>query len=137
MAAVYAAREGSPPVAPPTQHMMVLAALRAARERRQGHAHAKTHALAVEWLKRLGSHLPGAESSRTATDQQCSRAGTTPLGDRAQDQSRYPHPGGFAGLRSARQRHRYLSPAWPLPWRTLERAIADRRAGLPLAPLPR
>lgn len=23
------------------------------------------------------------------------------------------------------------------PWRTLERAIADRRAGLPLAPLPR
>ncbi|MEZ5578934.1 MAG: hypothetical protein R3F40_05680 [Candidatus Competibacteraceae bacterium] len=42
------AREGPPPVALPTLLALTLAALRAACEQRQGHAHPKTHALAVE-----------------------------------------------------------------------------------------
>jgi transposase len=47
MAAVYAAREG-PPADLSTAQVSRLAALRAACERRQGHHHAKTHALAAE-----------------------------------------------------------------------------------------
>jgi hypothetical protein len=50
MAAVYAARDGPPPVDLPTQHAPLLAALRAAGERRQDSPHQKTHALAVELL---------------------------------------------------------------------------------------
>jgi hypothetical protein len=49
MAAVYAAREG-PPADLPTEYAPMLADLRAACERRYGHDHAKTHALAVELL---------------------------------------------------------------------------------------
>ena len=50
MAAVYAAREGPPSVDLPAQHAPLLAALRAAGDRRQHSDHTKTHALAVELL---------------------------------------------------------------------------------------
>ncbi len=48
MAAVYAAREGPPPVDLPTRYAAELAGLRAACTERQGSTHDQTHALAVE-----------------------------------------------------------------------------------------
>lgn len=136
MAAVYAAREGPLPVDLPTQHASRVAALRAACERQQGSDHAKTHALAVELLNdwdvifqvlRYPKHpLTNNEAERALRHWVIARKislGTrTPVGSRV-----------FALLASVIDTCRQRGHS---PWRTLERAIADRRAGLPLAPLP-
>ena len=136
MAAVYAAREGPPPVALPTPHTWALAALRVACEQRQGHAHAKTHALAVELLNdweaifQVLSH-PERPLTNNAAERalrhwviarKISHGTRTPVGSRV-----------FALLASVIDTCRQRGHA---PWRYLERAIADRRAGWPLAPLP-
>jgi hypothetical protein len=136
MAAVYAAREGPPPVALPTQHAPLLAALRAACEQRQGSAHPKTHALAVELLNdweaifQVLAHpelpLTNNEAERALRHwvilRKLSLGTRTPVGSRV-----------VALLASVIDTCRQRGHA---PWRYLERAIADRRAGLPLAPLP-
>jgi transposase len=136
MAAVYAAREGPPPVALPTPQALTLAALRAACEQRQGHAHPKTHALAVELLNdweaifQILSH-PGLPLTNNDAERalrhwvilrKLSLGTRTPVGSRV-----------FALLASVIDTCRQRGHA---PWRYLERAIADRRAGWPLAPLP-
>jgi transposase len=137
MAAVYAAREGPPPVDLPTQHAPLLATLRAACERCQGSHHQKTHALAVELLNdweaifQVLSHpelpLTNNEAERALRHwvilrQLC-------LGTRTEVGSRV-----FALLASVIDTCRQRGHS---PWRYLERAIADRRAGQPLAALPR
>ena len=136
LAAVYAAREGPPPVALPTQHAPLLAALRAACERRQGSAHPKTHALAVELLNdweaifQVLAHpelpLTNNEAERALRHwvilRKLSLGTRTPVGSRV-----------VALLASVIDTCRQRGHT---PWRYLERAIADRCAGLPLAPLP-
>ena len=136
MAAVYAAREGPPPIALPTQHAPRLAALRAACAQRQGSAHPKTHALAVELLNdweaifQMLAHpelpLTNNEAERARRHwvilRKLSLGTRTPVGSRV-----------VALLASVIDTCRQRGHA---PWRYLERAIADRRAGLPLAPLP-
>ena len=136
MAAVYAAREGPPPVDLPTQHALLLAALRAACESHQGSAHAKTHALAVELLNdweaifQVLSHpelpLTNNVAERALRHwvilRKLSLGTRTPVGSRV-----------VALLASVIDTCRQRGHT---PWRYLERAIADRRAGLPLAPLP-
>lgn len=136
MAAVYAAREGPPPVDPPTQHAPLLAALRAACERGQGSVHPKTHALAVElrndWeaIFQVLSHpelpLTNNEAERALRHwvilRKLSSGTRTEVGSRV-----------VALLASVVDTCRQRGHA---PWRHLERAIADRRAGQPLAALP-
>jgi hypothetical protein len=136
MAAVCAAREGPPPVDLPTQHAPLVAALRAACERRQHSAHQKTHALAVELLNdreaifQVLSHpelpLTNNEAERALRHgvilRKLSLGTRTPVGSRV-----------VALLASVIDTCRQRGHA---PWRYLERAIADRRAGLPLAALP-
>ena len=136
MATVYAAREGPLPVDAPTQHALRVAALRTACEGRQSSPHPKTHALAVELLNdwdaifQVLSHpelpLTNNEAERALRHWVIARKislGTrTPVGSRV-----------FALLASVIDTCRQRGHS---PWRTLERAIADRRAGLPLAPLP-
>lgn len=136
MAAVSAAREGPPPVDLPTQHAPRVAALRAACEQRQGSTHQKTHALAVELLNdweaifQVLSH-PELPLTNNAAERalrhwvilrKLSLGTRTPVGSRV-----------VALLASVIDPCRQRGHA---PWRYLERAIADRRAGLPLAPLP-
>ena len=136
MAAVYAAREGPPPVDLPTQHAPLLAALRAACEGQQSSTHQKTHALAVELLNdweaifQVLSH-PELPLTNNAAERalrhwvilrQLSLGTRTPVGSRV-----------VALLASVIDTCRQRGHT---PWRYLERAIADRRAGLPLAPLP-
>ena len=136
MAVVYAAREGPPPVALPTQHAPLLAALRAACAPRQGSTHPKTHALAVELLNDGEAIFPVlAHPELPLTNNEAGRAlrhwvilRKLSLGA--------PTPAGWrvvtllaSVIDTSRQRGQ-------APWRYLERAIADRRAGLPLAPLP-
>ena len=136
MAAVYAAREGPPPVDLPTQHASLLAALRATCEQGQGSTHPKTHALAVELLNdweaifQVLSH-PELPLTNNAAERalrhwvilrKLSLGTRTPVGSRV-----------VALLASVIDTCRQRGHA---PWRYLERAIADRRAGLPLAPLP-
>ncbi len=136
MAAVYAAREGPPSVDLPTQHASLLATLRAACERRQGSPHPKTHALAVELLNDWEAIFQVlAHPELPLTNNAAERAlrhwvilrklslGTrTPVGSRV-----------VALLASIIDTCRQRGHT---PWRYLERAIADRRAGLLLAPLP-
>jgi hypothetical protein len=136
MAAVYAAREGPPPVDLPTQHAPLLAALRAACERGQGSVHPKTHALAVELLNdweaifQVLSHpelpLTNNEAERALRHwvilRKLSLGTRTPVGSRV-----------VALLASVIDTCRQRGHS---PWRFLERAIADRRAGQPLAALP-
>jgi hypothetical protein len=136
MAAVYAAREGPPPVDLPIQHAAVLAALRAACAGHQGSTHQKTHALAVELLNdweaifQVLSHpelpLTNNEAERALRHwvilRKLSLGTRTPVGSRV-----------VALLASVIDTCRQRGHT---PWRYLERAIADRRAGLPLAPLP-
>jgi len=136
MAAVYAAREGPPPVDLATQHASALTALRAACERRQHSDHAKTHALAVELLNdwdaifQMLSHpelpLTNNEAERALRHwvilRKLSLGTRTPVGSRV-----------VALLASVIDTCRQRGHT---PWRYLERAIADRRAGLPLAALP-
>ena len=136
MAAVYAAREGPPPADLLTQHASLLAALRAACEWSQGSDHQKTHALAVELLNdweaifQVLSH-PELPLTNNAAERalrhwvilrKLSLGTRTPVGSRV-----------VALLASVIDTCRQRGQC---PWRYLERAIADRRAGLPLAPLP-
>jgi transposase len=136
MAAVYAAREG-PPTDLPTKHAPLLADLRAACERHQGHDHAKTHALAVELLNDWDAifqvlHHP----ELPLTNNEAERAlrhwvilRKLSLGTRTEVGSRV-----VALLASVIDTCRQRGHS---PWRYLERAITDRRAGQPLAALPR
>jgi hypothetical protein len=137
MAAVYAAREGPPPVDLPTQHAPLLSALRAACEQRQQRAHPKTHALAVELLNdweaifQVLNHpelpLTNNEAERALRHwvilRQLGFGTRTAVGSRV-----------FALLASVIDTCRQRGHS---PWRYLERAIADRRARQPLAALPR
>jgi transposase len=136
MAAVYAAREGPPAVDLPTQHATALAELRAACEHYQSSDHGKTHALAVELLNDwavIFTVLSHPELPLTHNDaeralrhwvilRKLSLGTRTPVGSRV-----------VALLASVIDTCRLRGHA---PWRYLERAIADRRAGRPLAPLP-
>jgi hypothetical protein len=136
MAAVYAAREGPPPVDLPTQHAPLLAALRAACEGHQGSTHQKTRALAVELLNdweaifQVLSHpeLPLTNNAAERALRHWVILRKLSLGTRTAVGSRV-----VALLASVIDTCRQRGHA---PWRYLERAIADRRAGLPLAPLP-
>jgi transposase len=136
MAAVYAAREGPPPVDLPAQHAPLLAALRTACEGRQRSQHQKTHALAVELLNdweaifQVLGH-PELPLTNNAAERalrhwvilrKLSLGTRTPVGSRV-----------VALLASVIDTCRQRGHP---PWRYLERAIADRRAGRPLAPLP-
>ena len=136
MVAVYAACEGPPPVDVPTQPAAVLAALRTACAHHQGSRHPKIHALAVELLNdweaifRVLSHpelpLTHNEAERALRHwvilRKLSLGTCTEVGSRV-----------VALLSRVIDTCR---PRGQAPWRYLERAIADRRAGLPLAPLP-
>jgi transposase len=136
MAAVYAAREGPPSVDLPTQHAPLLAALRAACEGRQSSPHQKTHALAVELLNdweaifQVLSHpeLPLTNNAAERALRHWVILRKLSLGTRTEVGSRV-----VALLASVIDTCRQRGHT---PWRYLERAIADRRAGLPLAPLP-
>jgi transposase len=137
MAAVYAAREGPPPVDLPTQHAPLLAALRAACERCQGSHHQQTHALAVELLNDWEAIFQVLSPPELPlTNNEAERAlrhwvilRQLCLGTRTAVGSRV-----FALLASVIDTCRQRGHS---PWRYLERAIADRRAGQPLAALPR
>ena len=137
MAAVYAAREGPPAIDLPTQHAPLLTALRTACERHQHSAHQKTHALAVEFLNdweaifQVLSH-PALPLTNNAAERalrhwvilrRLSYGTRTDVGSRV-----------FALLASVVDTCRQRGHS---PWRYLEQAIADRRAGQPLAALPR
>jgi hypothetical protein len=135
MAAIYAAREG-PPVDLTAQHEASLASLRAACERMQTHSHPKARALAVELLNdwdaifQVVRHpelpLTNNEAERALRHwvilRKISHGTRTSTGSRT-----------FTVLASviATCRQRGHSP-----WSYLRAAIADRRAGRPLAPLP-
>ena len=137
MAAVYAAREGPPPIALPTPHAPALVALHAACARCQSSAHQKTPALAVELLNdweaifQVWRHpelpLTNHEAERALRHWLILR--TLSLGTRTAVGSRV-----VALLASVIDTCRQRGHS---PWRYLERAIADRRAGQPLAALPR
>ena len=136
MAAVYAAREGPPPVDLPTQHRPRLAALRAACEGHQGSTYQKTRALAVELLNdweaifQVLSHpeLPLTNNAAERALRHWVILRKLSLGTRTAGGSRV-----VALLASVIDTCRQRGQC---PWRYLERAIADRRAGRPLAPLP-
>jgi len=136
MAAVYTAREGPPPIDLPTQHALALAALRAACEQHQGSGPAKTHALAVELLNDWDAIFQVlAHPELPLTNNEAERAlrhwvilRKLSLGTRTEVGSRV-----VALLASVIDTCRQRGHS---PWRYLERAIADRRAGQPLAPLP-
>lgn len=136
MAAVYSAREG-PAADLPTQYAGPLAELRAACARLQGHDHAKTRALAVELLNDWEAifqvlhhpHLPLTNNTAERALRhwvilrKLSNGSRTDVGSRV-----------VALLASVIDTCRQRGQS---PWRYLERAIADRRAGHPLAALPR
>ena len=120
----------------PTPYASQLAALRTACEAYQGSTHQKTHALAVELLNdweaifQILSHpelpLTNNDAERALRHWVILRplsSGTrTPVGSRV-----------VALLASVIDTCRQRGHT---PWRYLERAIADRRAGQSLAPLP-
>ena len=135
MAAVYAAREG-PPTDLPTRYAEDLARLRTTCEGLKEHTHAKTRALAVELLNDWDAifqvlHHPALPLTNNEAERalrhwvilrKITHGTRTPTGSRT-----------FTVLASviATCRQRGHSP-WPY----LRDAIADRRAGYPLAPLP-
>jgi hypothetical protein len=136
MAAVYAAREDPPPVEWPIPYTPWWVALRAACEARQRSPHPKTHALAVELLNDWEAIFPVlSHPELPLTHNEAERAlrhwviarklsqGTrTPVGSRV-----------FALLTSVIDTCRQRGHS---PWLDLQTAIANRRAGLPLDPLP-
>mgnify|MGYP000854698532 FL=1 len=136
MGAVYAAREGPPLVDLPTHYASELAELRAACTQRQGSAHNKTHALAVEFLNDWDAIFQVLHHPQLPlTNNEAERAlrhwvilRKLSLGTRTAVGSRV-----VALLASVIDTCRQRGHS---PWRYLERVIADRRAGLPLAPLP-
>jgi len=135
MAAVYAAREG-PPGDLTSSHEQQLANLRAACERMQGHSHAQTHALAVELLndwEAIFQVLRHPELPLTNNDaerplrhwviaRQLSHGSRTAVGSRVTALL-------VSVIDTCRQRGHS-------PWPYLKTAIADRRAGRTLPPLP-
>ena len=141
-AAVYAARESPPADLPtdqadlPTQHARLLAELRAACEERQDHAHAKTRALAVELLNDWDAifqvlHHPELPLTNNAAERALRHwviARKISHGTRTATGSRV-----FALLASVIDTCRQRGHS---PWPYIEAAIADRRAGRSLAPLP-
>jgi hypothetical protein len=136
MAAVYAAREGPPPVDLPTQHALLLAALRAACESHQGSAHAKTHALAVELLNDWEAiftvlehpEFPLTNNHAERTLRHWVIARRIMLGTRTDTGSRV-----FALLASVIDTCRQRGH---VPWPYMADAIAARRAGRDLPPFP-
>ena len=136
MAAVHAAREAPSPVELPTQHAPLLAALRAACEERQSSPHPKTHALAVELLNdweaifQVLSHpeLPLTNNAAERALRHWVILRKLSLGTRTEVGSRV-----VALLASVIDTCRQRGHS---PWPYLAAAIADRRAGRPLAPLP-
>ena len=135
--AVYTARESPPPVDLFIHHAPTLALLRAACEQHQDSDHAKTRALGVELLNDWDAIFQVVRHPQLPlTNNEAERAlrhwvilRKLSLGTRTATGSRV-----FALLASVMDtcRQRGFSP-----WRYLERAIADRRLGQPLAPLPR
>jgi len=131
MAAVYVARQGPPVVALPLQHAGLLAALRTVCEHHQGSLYPKAHALVVELLNdwkaifQVLSHpelpLTNNEAERALRHWVILRK--LSLGTRTATGSRV-----FALLASVIDICRQRGQS---PWRYLERAIADRRAGHP------
>ncbi|MFZ1829881.1 MAG: IS66 family transposase [Candidatus Competibacteraceae bacterium] len=136
MAAVYAAREGPPPVDLPTRYASELAGLRAACTERQGSTHSKTHALAVELLNDWDAIFQVMQHPELPlTNNEAERAlrhwvmlRKLSLGTRTGVGSRV-----VALLASVIDTCRQRGQS---PWRYLECAIAGRRAGQPLAALP-
>ena len=134
MAAVYAARKARPPTSRPTAPP--LAELRAACERHQGHPHAKTHALAVELLNDWEAifqvlHHPELPLNNNDAERALRHwviARKISHGTRTATGSRV-----FALLASVIDTCRQRGHS---PWPYIAAAIADRRAGRPLAPLP-
>ena len=135
VAAVYAAREG-PPADLPTDHADLLAQLRAACEGHQNHAHAKTRALPVELLNDWDAifqvlHHPELPLTNNAAERALRHwviARKISHGTRTATGSRV-----FALLASITDTCRQRGHS---PWPYIAAAIADRRAGRPLAPLP-
>jgi len=136
MAAVYAAREGPPRGDLAGEHAALLQALRAACVLRLGQAHKKTRELAVElcndWdaifqvLQHPELPLTNNEAERALRHwviaRRISHGTRTSVGSRV-----------FALLASVIDTCRQRGHS---PWHYLAAAIADRRAGRPLAPLP-
>ena len=135
--AVYTAREGPPPVDLFIYHAPTLARLRTACEQHQNSDHAKTRALGVELLNDRDAIFQVVRHPELPlTNNEAERAlrhwvilRKLSLGTRTATGSRV-----FALLASFIDTcpQRGFSP-----WRYLERAIADRRVGQPLAALPR
>lgn len=134
--AVYAAREGPPREDLMSVHAERLDTLRQACERHRNHVHAKTRALAVELLNdweaifqvvRTPEHpLTNNDAERALRHWVISRK--LSHGTRTDTGSRV-----FALLASVIDTCRQRGHS---PWPYLTTAIADRRAGRPLAPLP-
>lgn len=135
LAAVYAAREG-PPVDLPARYAGHLAGVRAACARLRDHPHAKTRALAVELLNdweaifQVLSHpeLPLTNNAAERALRHWVIVRKLSYGTRTATGSRI-----FALLASVIDTCRQRGHS---PWPYLQSAIADRRAGRPLAPLP-
>ena len=135
MAAIYAAREG-PPVDLPAHYAQDLADLRATCEQIKDHAHGKTRALAVELLNDWDAifqvlHHPELPLTNNEAERalrhwvilrKISHGTRTATGSRT-----------FTVLASVIDTCRQRGHS---PWPYLRVAIADRRAGRPLAPLP-
>ena len=136
MAAVYAAREGPPLIDLPTQHAPLLTTLRTACEQYQHSTPKKTHALAVEFLNDWAAIFQVlSHPERPLTNNEAERARRhwvilrrLSYGTRTDVGSRI-----FALLASVVDTCRQRGHS---PWRYLEQAITDRRAGRPLAALP-
>jgi hypothetical protein len=136
MDAVYAAREGPPEVALPIPHADRLAALKKLCETWRASRHEKARALAVELLNdgetifRILSYpqwpLTNHEAERALRHWVLLRKSS--YGTRTAQSSRL-----FALLASVIDTCRKRGHS---PWPYLRTAIRDRRAGLPLAPLP-
>lgn len=136
MDAVYAAREGPPGTDLPTRYVTELSSLRQACQRMQHGSHDKARALAVEILNDWEAifqvlshpHLPLTNNEAERALRHWVILRKLSYGTRTAQGSRI-----FALLASVidtcRQRHHS-------PWRYLQSAIRDRRAGLPLQPLP-
>lgn len=140
MVAIYAAREGPPPdgvpVDLPSAHAERLAMLKQACIRHLGHRHEKTRALAVELFTDWDAifqvlHHPELPLTNNAAERalrhwviarRLSHGTRTAVGSRV-----------FALLASVIDTCRQRGHS---PWSYLAAAIADRRMGLPLPPLP-
>lgn len=136
MDAVYAARDGPPQVALPIQYADRLAALRTLCEKWRNSKHEKAHALAVEFLNDWEAIFQVLNDPRwPLTNNEAERAlrhwvllRKVSQGTRSERGSRI-----FALLASVIDTCRQRGHS---PWPYLRAAIRDRRAGLPLAPLP-